>query len=117
MLVVPATAFALTTAPAKPQTISLTSAGGVANCTRFPYTTTAKSDKLVQITISLNGTKIKSLRAADVPAGTHTIRWCGKDASSVLVAPGAYTWHVQTKHLQGDALSPASVDRTITVIA
>lgn len=117
MLAVPASAFALTTSPAKPQTISLSSAGGVANCTRLPYATTAKLDVLAQITISLNGTKVRSLRAANVAAGSHTIRWCGHDPAGANVAPGTYTWHVQTKHLKGDPLGTATADRTLTVVA
>jgi flagellar hook assembly protein FlgD len=114
----PATALALTTSDAKPTTISLSGANGVTNCTRFPYTTTAKLDVLAQITISLNGTKVKSLRATNVAAGNHTIRWCGKGTTGALVAPGVYTWHIQTRHYaHTPGLSPATPDRKLTVIA
>ena len=118
LLAAPATAFALTSSPALPTTFSLSSAGGVANCTKLPYVTTAKNDVLVQITISSAGVKIKSLRAHDVPAGKHVIRWCGKDNTGAYVAPGQFTWHVQTRHLAGQVgLSPATPDRVDTVIA
>ncbi len=116
-IALPASAFALASSPAKPTTISI-SGTGAPTCTYLPYSTTAKSDALAQITILQGTTKIKSLRATNVPAGNHTIRWCGKDTAAALVAPGAYLWHVQTRHYAGTGgLSTPTVNRQINVIA
>jgi flagellar hook assembly protein FlgD len=118
LLAVPASAFALTTSPAVPATFSLSGANGVPTCTVFPYTTTAKSDHLAIITVFSAGVKVKSIRRTDVPAGKHTMRWCGKNNTGGVVTPGAYTWNVKTRHFAGTVgYGPATAVRTVTVVA
>lgn len=118
LLAVPASAFALTTSPAVPTTFSLTGANSAPTCTVFPYTTTAKNDHLAVITVFSAGVKIKSIRRTDVPAGKHSMRWCGKNNTGGFVTPGAYTWNVKTRHLAGTiGYGPATPVRTVTVVA
>jgi hypothetical protein len=103
-LVAPATAFAVTTQPAQPPTISLSGAGGVPTCTKLPYTLLRLRHKVIlRISRSELSTAkaVKHTRLRDVKAGNHTFGWCGKTDLGKPVKAGVYFWRVGTTQKAG----------------
>ncbi len=56
---------------------------------------TASSTRVVFDIVSVDGQHIRRLVAADVPAGTHTARWDGRDDAGRGVASGVYVARLQ----------------------
>jgi flagellar hook assembly protein FlgD len=97
LLLAPATALAVTTQPAQPPTISLTSSGGVPRCTKLPYNLTSLRHKVIlriSTSESSSARAVKHTRLRDVKAGDHTFGWCGKTDAGKAVKPGVYFWRV-----------------------
>jgi flagellar hook assembly protein FlgD len=107
LLLAPATAFAVTTQPAQPPTISLTASGGVARCTKLPYNLKSLRHKVI-LRISRsesNAAKaVKHTRLRDVKAGNHTFGWCGKTDAGKAVKPGVYFWRVGATQKAGSSV-------------
>jgi len=96
LLLAPATALAVTTAPAQPPTIS-ESANGAPRCTHLPYSLMSRRHKVIlRITHVKSATAkaVKHIRLRDVPAGAHTFHWCGHNDIGNLVVPGTFYWRV-----------------------
>lgn len=96
LLAFPATALAVTTQTAQPQTISLT-ANGAPRCTKLPYFIQSKRHKVIlriSHTKLPNAKAVKHVRIRDVKAGHHTFGWCGKTDLGKPVKPGIYWWRV-----------------------
>jgi hypothetical protein len=97
LLLAPATALAVTTQPAQPPTISLTSSGGVPRCTKLPYNLMSLRHKVIlriSTSESSSARAVKHTRLRDVKAGDHTFGWCGKTDAGKAVKPGVYFWRV-----------------------
>jgi flagellar hook assembly protein FlgD len=96
LLAFPATALAVTTTTAQPQTISV-SANGAPRCTKLPYFIQSARHKVI-LRIShkkaVTAKAIKHTRLRDVKAGNHTFGWCGKTDFGKTVKPGIYWWRV-----------------------
>jgi hypothetical protein len=96
LLVFPATALAVTTQTAQPQTISV-SANGAPRCTKLPYVIQSTRHKVI-LRISrkkpLTAKAVKHARLRDVKAGNHNFGWCGKTDFAKTVKPGIYWWRV-----------------------
>ena len=106
LLVAPATAFAVTTTPAQPPTISLTAAGAP-RCTKLPYALLSLRHKVIlRITHTESATAraVKHTRLRDVKAGNHTFGWCGKTDAGKAVKPGVYFWRVGATKSAGGAV-------------
>ena len=96
LLVVPATALAVTTRPAQPPTISI-SGTGAPKCTKLPYTIQSVRHKVIlRITRSTaaSAKAVKHFRLRNVKAGKYTLNWCGHDDVTHQVKPGTYFWRV-----------------------
>jgi hypothetical protein len=96
LLVVPATALAVTTGPAQPPTISI-SGTGAPKCTKLPFTIRSLRHKVIlRITRSTaaSAKAVKHFRLRNVKAGTYTLTWCGHDDATHPVTPGTYFWRV-----------------------
>lgn len=107
LLLAPATALAVTTSQAQPPTISLTSAGGVARCTKLPYNLQSLRHKVIlRIAKSESRTAkaVKHTRLRNVKAGNHTFGWCGKNDGGKAVTPGTYYWRVGATQKAGSAV-------------
>ncbi len=107
LLLVPATALAVTTQPAQPPTISLTASGGVPRCTKLPYSLKSLRHKVI-LRIARSEKRaakaVKHARLRNVKAGTHTFGWCGKNDVGKAVKPGVYYWRVGTTQKAGAAV-------------
>jgi flagellar hook assembly protein FlgD len=96
LLLVPATAFGVTTSPAQPPTISLT-ASGAPSCTKLPFALLSARHKVIlriSHSESASASAVKHTRLRDVKAGNHTFGWCGKTDAGKAVKPGVYFWRV-----------------------
>ncbi len=111
LLLVPSAAFALSTSPATPATVSISGANGP-KCTTLVYTTTANLDFQVEIHVSGE----RSYRIANVKAGKHSIQWCaGPQPQHHHIGPRV--WWATSKHHKGDAASKPTATRVFNVVA
>ena len=118
LLAFPATALAVTTQTAQPQTISV-SANGAPRCTKLPYFLLSARHKVI-LRIShkkaLTAKAVKHVRVRDVKAGQHHFGWCGKTDFGKTVKPGIYWWRVGATAKAGGTVGWSKV-RHINVTA
>ena len=55
----------------------------------------AKPSHITLVIYNASGQKVKTLADADYEAGSHSIRWNGKDESNAPLATGLYLWQLQ----------------------
>ena len=113
LIALPATAFALTSSPASPLTVSI-SGTGHPQCTTLSYTTTAKLD--YRSMIHFNNAE-QSILTDSVMAGRHSISWCASPTAARHHQVGPIGWWVTTVHFRGDTPGQPSVTRTFNVVA
>jgi hypothetical protein len=118
LLAFPATALAVNTQKAQPQTISVT-ANGAPRCTTLPYSIQSTRHKVI-LRIShkkpLTAKAVKHARLRDVGPGSHHFGWCGKTDFAKTVKPGVYWWRVGATAKAGAPVA-WSIARHINVTA
>jgi hypothetical protein len=96
LLVVPATALAVTTRPAQPPTISI-SGTGAPKCTKLPFIIQSLRHKVIlriTRTTAASAKAVKHVRLRNVKRGVYNLDWCGHDDVTHQVTPGTYFWRV-----------------------
>ena len=91
MFAVPATAVAVTTAPAKPTTISLSGAGGVRTCVHFTFTLNTSVYRHVDIILhqASQPTFFDVIKSGG-DRGSSTAHYCPASQTKRI---GGYTWY------------------------